>query len=110
MNLSLIPPDPVMPFAVYKGGKKNLARRIVGRIASIDHRTYVEPFVGLGGVFLRRPFRARAEVVNDVARDVATRFRVLQRHYGSVPGDTVLAALARYFFKKSDHNVLNILE
>jgi len=45
------------------------------------HESYVEPFVGMGGIFLRRPWRAQAEVINDISRDVATLFRVLQRHY-----------------------------
>ncbi len=35
----------------------------------------------MGGVFFRRPERAAAEVINDRSRDVATFFRVLQRHY-----------------------------
>ncbi len=35
----------------------------------------------MGGVFLRRPFRAPAEVINDAGHDVATLFRILQRHY-----------------------------
>ena len=32
-------------------------------------------------MFLRRPERAHAEVINDANREVATLFRVLQRHY-----------------------------
>ncbi len=35
----------------------------------------------MGGVFLRRSMRARAEVINDLGRDVANLFRILQRHY-----------------------------
>ena len=35
----------------------------------------------MGGVFLRRPFRARSEVINDYGRDVSNLFRILQRHY-----------------------------
>lgn len=69
------------PVAPYLGGKRNLARRIVERLAAIPHTTYVEPFVGMGGVFLRRPLRAQAEVINDISQDVANLFRVLQRHY-----------------------------
>ncbi len=72
---------PVSPVAPWQGGKRFLARRIVARIHAISHDAYVEPFVGMGGVFLRRPFRAKSEVINDVSRDVATLFRVLQRHY-----------------------------
>jgi DNA adenine methylase len=35
----------------------------------------------MGGIFLRRTWRASSEVINDISRDVATLFRVLQRHY-----------------------------
>jgi DNA adenine methylase len=76
-----LPATPVKPAAPYVGGKRRLAARIIERIAAVPHDCYVEPFVGMGGVFLRRPFRAKAEVINDVSRDVATLFRVLQRHF-----------------------------
>ena len=45
------------------------------------HSTYAEPLVGLGGIFLRRTSRPRAEAINDISRDIATLFRILQRHY-----------------------------
>lgn len=73
--------NPVAPPAPYLGGKSRLAARIVERLSGITHECYVEPFIGMGGVFLRRPWRAQAEVINDISRDVATLFRVLQRHY-----------------------------
>ena len=69
------------PPAPYLGGKRNLAARIVERIEAIDHTTYAEPFVGMGGVFFRRQTIPRSEVINDYNRDVATLFRILQRHY-----------------------------
>lgn len=72
---------PVVPPAPYLGGKLRLAPRIVERLSAISHECYVEPFVGMGGVFFRRPWRAQSEVINDVSRDVATLFRVLQRHF-----------------------------
>ncbi len=75
------PAEPSAPPAPYVGGKRRLARTLIERIAVVPHTAYVEPFLGMGGVFLRRPFRARAEVVNDISRDVATLFRCLQRHY-----------------------------
>jgi DNA adenine methylase len=77
----LLPATAAAPVAPYLGGKRNLARRIIERLASIPHTTYVEPFVGMGGVFLRRPFRAKAEVINDISGDVANFYRVLQHHY-----------------------------
>ncbi len=42
------------PLAPWFGGKKHLAKRIIERIDAIPHRCYAEPFVGMGGVFLRR--------------------------------------------------------
>jgi DNA adenine methylase len=70
--------DPVAP---YLGGKRNLATRLVSIIDRIPHHTYAEPFLGMGGVFLRRTARPPVEVVNDLSGDVATLFRVLQEHY-----------------------------
>lgn len=67
--------------APYIGGKRRLARRIIERIEALPHAVYAEVFVGMGGVFFRRRFAPRAEVINDRSRDVATFFRVLQRHH-----------------------------
>lgn len=76
-----IPVRAVTPPAPYLGGKRNLARRLTAIIASIPHNTYVEPFVGMGGIFLRRTSKPRAEVINDLSGDVTNLFRILQRHY-----------------------------
>lgn len=70
-----------MPAAGYIGGKRQLAKTIIACIEKIPHETYAEPFVGMGGVFFRRRLAPRAEVINDRSGDVATFFRVLQRHY-----------------------------
>ena len=72
---------PISPVAAYIGGKRILARDLVQRIQRIPHRTYAEPFVGMGGVFLRRAEAAPVEVINDISSDVAGFFRILQRHY-----------------------------
>lgn len=81
MNNGLNPVHPIQPVAPWLGGKRILAKRISERIAAIDHVRYVEPFVGMGGVFFRRSARPRLEVINDVSRDVVNLFRILQRHY-----------------------------
>jgi DNA adenine methylase len=78
---SPVPCQPCLPVAPYQGGKRNLAKAIIERIAKVPHTTYCEPFVGMGGVFLRRGHRAPVEVINDLSADVATLFRILQRHY-----------------------------
>ena len=75
------PVSPARPAAPYVGGKKLLAGELVRRIEAVEHDTYVEPFVGMGGVFLRRRSAPKLEVINDVSGDVATFFRILQRHF-----------------------------
>jgi len=81
MNKGLEPVRPTRPVAAWLGGKRILARRIAEQIAEIEHTRYVEPFVGMGGVFFRRSARPKLEVINDVNRDVVNLFRILQRHY-----------------------------
>lgn len=81
MNSLLTPVEPTLPVAPWLGGKRNLARRICALIDALPCTTYAEPFVGMGGIFLRRSARPRAEVINDKGRDIANLFRILQRHY-----------------------------
>ncbi len=69
-----------MPVAVIIGGKRCLAARIIARIEAIPHRCYAEPFVGMGGVFLRRPKRPPFEIINDINGDIVNLFRVMREH------------------------------
>jgi len=79
--MSMTEIQPIRPIAPYLGGKKNLARRICAIIDRDQHDTYAEAFVGMGGIFLRRTRRPRAEFINDRGREVYTLFRMLQEHY-----------------------------
>lgn len=78
---SMIPVIPVKPIAPYVGGKSRLAQTIISHIDAIAHKTYCEPFVGMGGVFLRRSKRPRTEVINDYNGDIVNLFRILNHHY-----------------------------
>lgn len=46
-----------------------------------NHINYAEPFVGMGGIFLRRTKRPKAEFINNYNGDVYNLFRILQVHY-----------------------------
>jgi DNA adenine methylase len=70
-----------LPVAPWLGGKKALNARIIEKIDRIPHDTYVEPFVGMGGVFLRRTWRPKCEVANDLNGEIVNLFRILQRHF-----------------------------
>ncbi|MEL7454317.1 MAG: DNA adenine methylase [Pseudomonadota bacterium] len=78
---SLNPVQPATPPAAWIGGKRLLAKRICAIIDRTDHGIYAEPFVGMGGIFLRRKMQPRAEAINDASGEVVNLFRILQRHY-----------------------------
>ena len=71
---------PITPVAPYVGGKFKLYKTIVPLINAIPHKTYCEPFVGMGGIFLRRDKRPKGEVINDFNGELITLFRVIQNH------------------------------
>lgn len=96
----LVPVQPVRPLAPYVGGKRNLSKRLVEMIGRHDHRTYAEPFVGMGGVFFRRDLRPPQEVINDLSGDVATLFRVLQEHYTPLVDELRFKLSSRHEFDR----------
>ncbi len=79
VNLNSV--QPVTPAAAYVGGKRVLAKTIIRRIDATPHEAYCEPFVGMGGVFLRRCKQPKMEAINDVNGELINFFRILQRHY-----------------------------
>ena len=78
---TMTPVRPAAPVASWLGGKSKLAKTLIARIDRIPHSTYIEPFVGMGGVFLRRTWKPRLEVMNDRNGEIINLFRILQRHY-----------------------------
>jgi DNA adenine methylase len=104
---------PIRPAAAYIGGKRRLGEQLARRIEAVPHETYAEPFVGMGGVFFRRRWAARREVVNDISRDVATLFRILQRHYPQFMETLKFQIASRREFERlaaSDPDTLTDLE
>ncbi len=77
----LIEVAPVKPVAPYIGGKIRLAKKIIEKINKVQHECYAEPFVGMGGIFLRRTLRPKVEIINDISSDVVNLFRILRHHY-----------------------------
>lgn len=103
----------VSPVAPWMGGKRNLAKRLVRLIAAVEHEVYAEAFVGMGGVFLRRKFAPRAEVINDYSGEVANLFRILQRHYPQFLDTLKFQITSRREFErlqKTDPSTLTDLE
>jgi DNA adenine methylase len=67
------------------GGKSLLADKIIPMIPT--HRCYVEVFAGAAWLLFKKP-ESKAEVINDINRDLVTLYRVVQNH---------LEEFARYF-------------
>jgi len=51
----------VKTIAPYLGGKSKLAKTICSIIDSTPHKTYAEPFVGMGGILFRKEKPAKAD-------------------------------------------------
>lgn len=72
--------EPLLGIAPWIGAK-SMAVKIIGpKIASIPHRHYAEPFVGMGSVFFGRGTRAASEALGDLSHEVINLFRIVQRH------------------------------
>ncbi|MCY3878048.1 MAG: DNA adenine methylase [Rhodobacteraceae bacterium] len=89
---SVSPAEPIAPFA---GGKRLLARRIIGRIEAIPHKCYAEPFAGMGGVFLRRRLRPKSEIINDINGEIVNLYRILREHPAALEASLGLILPAR---------------
>ncbi|WP_375686331.1 DNA adenine methylase, partial [Bartonella sp. AP65SXKL] len=58
----------------WMGGKHYLRKKIIPILNSIDHETYVEPFLGSGVIFLnKRP--AKYSVINDLNGEITNLFQ-----------------------------------
>jgi DNA adenine methylase len=63
------------------GGKSKLARQIINKFP--DFKTYVEPFLGAGNIFLRMPYHMihdKQIILNDIDFDIYFIFSQLQKH------------------------------
>lgn len=92
--------DVLQGLAPWLGGKRALAQRIIKEILRIPHRCYAEPFIGMGGVFMRRPRRATAEVINDASDDVVNLFRIVQRHPSALGDELAGMVMSRSEFRR----------
>ncbi len=70
--------QPIPPIAPYVGGKRWLAKYIIPIIENLNHTRYVEPFIGMGGIFFRRRLRPYNEVINDYNSDIFNLFSVIR--------------------------------
>ena len=94
------PVEPLHGLAPWLGGKRQLAKLLIARIERLPHRCYAEPFLGMGGVFLRRRRRPESEAINDAHGDVVNLFRIVQRHPAALAEALAFTIAARADFER----------
>ena len=73
-------PSPVQPFLKWAGGKRALAPRIARLLPprSPERRTYWEPFLGGGAMFLNLSARLQTAQLSDINPELATTYQVVR--------------------------------
>lgn len=55
------------PFFGRMGGKSRIANKLISLFPDPNsYTTYVEPFIGAGNIFFRKPYQSQTEVINDL--------------------------------------------
>lgn len=90
----------VAPLAPYLGGKFRLSKRIIDKIEQIPHTIYAEPFVGMGGIFLRRKQIPKAEAVNDINGELVNLYRIVRRYPDTLYKETEFLFASRQEFER----------
>lgn len=93
-------PERLAPLAPYLGGKFRLSKRIINKIEQIQHKIYAEPFVGMGGIFLRRTQIPKAEIINDINGELVNLYRIVRRYPNTLYKETEFLFASRQEFER----------
>ena len=93
-------PERLAPLAPYLGGKFRLSKRIINKIEQIQHKIYAEPFVGMGGIFLRRTQIPKAEIINDINGELVNLYRIVRCYPNTLYKETEFMFASRQEFER----------
>ncbi len=86
------------PICTMPGGKHFQGKEIVLKFP--EHRVYIEPFVGAGGVFFRKE-PSPVEIINDKDPELAFAFRYIKKN-ASPPKTNITYVTRKEFLKYRD--------
>lgn len=95
--MNSLPQYPAKLIIPWAGGKRRLAKKLLPLFP--EHHCYVEVFCGSAALYFLRPEPAPIEVINDINRDIANLYRVVQYHLGEFSRQFEWAVTSRELFK-----------
>lgn len=95
------------------GGKSKISKELINKFPPLElFKYYVEPFVGAGNIFFRKPYiEGQVEVINDLDSDVYKVMKALKSRNKYV-NDNINRAIDKEYFDSIKHktDALSILE
>lgn len=103
--------EPLRPFFPRMGGKSKIAKNLISHFPDPNsYTTYVEPFIGAGNIFFRKPYKSKVEVINDLDNMVYAIFQGVKREGQVIEKLKPIAYLSKEQFKKLHENASNWID
>jgi len=99
------------PFFGRMGGKSKIANNLISHFPDPNsYTTYVEPFIGAGNIFFRKPYKSKIEVINDLDDMVYSIFQGVKREWQVIEKLKPISYLSKEQFNKLHENASNWID
>ena len=103
--------EPLRPFFSRMGGKSKIANNLISHFPDPNsYTTYVEPFIGAGNIFFRKPYKSKIEVINDLDDMVYSIFQGVKREGQVIENLKPISYLSKEQFYKLRENASNWID
>jgi DNA adenine methylase len=103
--------EPLRPFFGRMGGKSKIANNLISHFPDPNsYTTYVEPFIGAGNIFLRKPYKSKIEVINDLDDMVYSIFQGVKQEGQVIEKLKPISYLSKEQFYKLRENASNWID
>ena len=102
---------PLRPFFGRMGGKSKIANNLISHFPDPNsYTTYVEPFIGAGNIFFRKPYKSKVEVINDLDDRVYAIFQGVKREGQVIEKLKPISYLSKEQFNKLREHASNWID
>ena len=103
--------EPLRPFFGRMGGKSKIANNLISHFPDPNsYTTYVEPFIGAGNIFFRKPYKSKIEVINDLDDMVYSIFQGVKREGQVIEKLKPISYLSKEQFNKLREKASNWID